>query len=203
VLEASFGYFINPMVNIAIGVVLLGERLNRWQWVAISVALVAIVIQAAGVGRVPFIALGLALSFGLYGFFRKTAQVGSSGGLFVETLVLAPLALAYLGWSFVQDGGVGPHANPYDLTLLILCGPATAVPLLLFAFAAQRLRLATVGMLQYLSPTIQFGLAITVFGESLNALKLLSFALIWVSLAIYSADLLRQRGRVVAQQPAE
>jgi chloramphenicol-sensitive protein RarD len=173
VLEASFGYFINPLVNVALGMVLLGERQNRWQVVSIGV---------------PFIALGLAFSFASYGFFRKTAKAGSTTGLFVETLLLVPVALAYLGFTFIRDGGLGPHADPQTLGLLMLAGPATAVPLLLFAFAIQRLRLTTIGMLQYLAPTIQFLLAITVFAEPLNPLRLLSFGLIWLSLLIYTVD---------------
>lgn len=193
VLEGSFGYFINPLVNVAIGMVALGERQNRWQWVAIVVAIIAIGIQAIGIGRVPFIALSLALSFGFYGFFRKTAKVASTSGLFVETLMLLPLAIGYIGYTFVRDSGLGVHGDAYYLSLLILTGPATAAPLLLFAFAVQRLRLTTIGMLQYIGPTIQFLLAVFAFHEALNGLQLLSFGLIWLSLAIYSADSLWRR----------
>ena len=194
VLEGSFGYFINPLVNVAIGMAALGERQNRWQWVAIGVAIIAIGIQAIGIGRIPFIALSLALSFGFYGFFRKTAKVASTSGLFVETLMLLPLAIGYIAYTFVRDGGPGVHGDPYYLSLLILTGPATAAPLLLFAFAIQRLRLTTIGMLQYIGPTIQFLLAVFAFHEGLNGLQLLSFGLIWLSLAIYTADsVLRRR----------
>jgi chloramphenicol-sensitive protein RarD len=195
VLEASFGYFINPLVNVAIGMVLLGERQNPWQWTAIGVALIAIVIQAIGVGRFPWIAVSLALTFGFYGYFRKTAKVGSASGLFVETLILTPLAIAYLAYTFVRDGGVGLHADPYHFFLLLLTGPATAAPLLMFAYAVQRLRLTTIGMLQYLSPSIAFLLAITAFGEPINPVRLLSFGLIWLSLVIYSANSFMRRGR--------
>ena len=195
VLEASFGYFINPLVNVAIGMVLLGERQNPWQWTAIGVAILAIVIQAIGVGRFPWIAVSLALTFGFYGYFRKTAKVGSASGLFVETLILTPLAIAYLAYTFIRDGGVGLHADPYHFFLLLLTGPATAAPLLMFAYAVQRLRLTTIGMLQYLSPSIAFLLAITAFGEPINPVRLLSFGLIWLSLAIYSADSFMRRGR--------
>jgi chloramphenicol-sensitive protein RarD len=198
VLQGSLGYFINPLVNVAIGMVLLGERQNFWQWVAIVIGIVAIGIQAIGIGGVPYIALSIALSFGFYGFFRKTAKVGSAAGLFVETLLLVPLALAYLGFTFIRDGGPGLHADPYYLTLLILTGPATAVPLLLFAFSVQRLRLTTIGMLQYVSPTIQFLIAIYVLHEPINATQLVSFGLIWVSLIIYSTDSLMRRRAVVA-----
>ncbi|MDC9825910.1 EamA family transporter RarD [Devosia sp. ZB163] len=198
VLEASFGYFINPMVNVAIGMLVLGERLNRWQGVSVAIAVVAIGIQAVGLGGVPYIALGLALTFALYGYLRKTAKASSATGLFVETLILSPAALAYLLFSFVIDGGVGVHADPYTLFLLVMTGPATAVPLLLFAYAVQRLRLTTIGMLQYLAPSIAFILAIVVFGEHLNWVRLLSFGMIWLSLIVYTADSVVRRRRGAA-----
>jgi chloramphenicol-sensitive protein RarD len=188
VLEASFGYFINPMMNVAIGMVLLGERLNRWQTVSVAIAVVAIAIQAVGLSGIPFIALSLALTFAVYGYIRKTANASSAAGHFVETLGLAPVAMGYLIYSFVRDGGIGPHADPQTLGLLMLTGPATAFPLLLFAFAVRRLRLTTIGMLQYIAPSIAFILAITVFGEHLNPIRLLSFALIWLSLIVYTVD---------------
>lgn len=199
VLEASFGYFINPLVNIAIGMVLLGERQNFWQAVAIGIAVIAIAIQAVGIGRVPYVALSLALTFGFYGYFRKTAKVQSTAGLFVETLMLSPFAAGYIIYGFVT-AGAGPHADPVLALLLVATGPATAVPLLLFAFAVQRLRMTTIGMLQYLAPSIQFVLAITVFQEHLNGIRLFSFALIWLSLIVFTVDsVLRQRSaRVTA-----
>jgi chloramphenicol-sensitive protein RarD len=197
VLEGSLGYFINPIVNVAIGMVLLRERLTRWQAVSIGVAIVAIAVQWWGIGRLPYLALTIATSFGFYGYFRKTAKVGSASGLFVETLILTPVALGWIGFSLWQAGGPGPTADPTMLALLVLTGPATAVPLLLFAFAVQRLRLATIGMLQYLSPSIQFLIAVFLLHEPLNEQQLLSFALIWVSLAIYSADSLMRRNRAM------
>lgn len=198
VLEASFGYFINPLVNVATGMLLLGERLNRWQGVAIAIAVVGIGVQALGIGGVPYISLGLALTFAAYGYLRKTARASSAAGLFVETLLLSPVALGYLLFTFMQDGGIGLHADPYTLFLLVLTGPATAVPLLLFAFAVQRLRLTTMGMLQYLAPSIAFILAITLFGEHLNGVRLVSFALIWLSLIVYTVDSVVRRRRVDA-----
>lgn len=198
VLEVSFGYFINPLVNVATGMLLLKERLNRWQGVAIAIAVVAIGIQAIGIGGVPFISLGLALTFALYGYLRKTAKASSTTGLFVETLVLAPIAVTYLIFTFIRDGGVGVHADPGTLFLLVLTGPATAVPLLLFAYAVQRLRLTTIGMLQYIAPSIAFILAITVFGEHLNLVQLVSFGLIWLSLIVYTTDSVVRRRRVAA-----
>lgn len=192
VLEASFGYFINPLVSVAIGMALLGERQNRLQLVAILIACVAIAVQAAGLGSFPFIALGLALSFGFYGFLRKTATVDSSTGLFVETLILAPVGFLYICYTIATDGP-GPHADPWTLFLLVMTGPATAVPLMLFTYGVRRLRLTTIGMLQYLAPTLQFLVAIFLFGESLNPTRLVSFALIWLSIAVFTADGLRQR----------
>ncbi|WIY51749.1 EamA family transporter RarD [Devosia sp. YIM 151766] len=189
-LEASFGYFINPLVNVAIGMILLGERQNRLQTMAIAIACIAIAIQAVGLGNVPYIALGLALSFGFYGFIRKTAQAGPATGLFAETLVVAPLALGYVMFDLVTNGP-GAHADPGLLLLLVLTGPATAVPLLLFAYGVRRLRLTTIGMFQYLAPSIQFMVAIYLFGEQLNGLRLLSFALIWLSLIVFSYDSFR------------
>jgi chloramphenicol-sensitive protein RarD len=192
VLEGSFGYFINPMVNVGMGMLLLGERQSRWQMAALILALVAIAIQAVGLGSFPFISVGLALSFGLYGYLRKTVRANSTTGLFVETLLLAPLAIAYLAYTF-GTAGVGKLADPGILLLLLSTGPATAVPLLLFAYSVQRLRLTTIGMFQYISPSIQFVLAITFFGEQLNMVRLVSFILVWLSLIIFSADSYRLR----------
>ena len=197
VLEASFGYFINPLVNVLMGMILLGERQNRLQTISILMAAVAIGIQAIGLGSVPFIALGLALSFGFYGYFRKTAQLGPASGLFAETAMLTPVALGFVLYTIVSSGP-GVHADPYLMTLLVLTGPATAIPLLLFAFAVRRLRLTTIGMFQYIAPSIQFLVAIFLFGEHLNGLRLLSFALIWVSLMVFSYDSFRRRGRAAA-----
>ena len=196
VLEASFGYFINPLVNVAMGMVLLGERQNRMQTIAILIAVVAIAIQAVGLGKVPFIALGLALSFGFFGYFRKTAMLGPASGLFAETVMLAPVALGYVVWS-IATSGWGAHADPYLMLLLVFTGPATAVPLLLFAYGVQRLRLTTIGMFQYIAPSLQFLVAILLFGEELNGLRLLSFALIWLSLVVFSWDSFRRRARAV------
>jgi chloramphenicol-sensitive protein RarD len=201
VLEASFGYFINPLVNVAFGMVLLGERLNRVQVAAIAIACVAIAIQAAGLGTVPVIALTLAVTFAIYGYLRKTAKATALAGLFVETLVLSPLAIGYLAFVSISAGGLGSFADPYTLFLLMLTGPGTAIPLLLFAFAVQRLKLTTIGMLQYISPSIQFVLALVVFGEHLNGTRLVSFALIWLSLIVYTTDSIIRRRRAVVSEP--
>jgi chloramphenicol-sensitive protein RarD len=201
VLEASFGYFINPLVNVLLGMVLLGERQNRLQTIAILIAVVAIGIQAVGLGTFPFVALGLALSFGLYGYIRKTAAMGPASGLFAETAMLSPAALAFVGYGFITSGP-GVHADPGTMALLVLTGPATAVPLLLFAYAVRRLRLTTIGMFQYIAPSMQFLLAITFFGEHLNGLRLVSFALIWLSLVVFTYDSFRRRGAARAAAAA-
>lgn len=192
VLEASFGYFINPMINVAMGMVLLGERQNRTQTVAIGIAIIALLIQAWGLGNFPFIAVSLAVTFAVYGFVRKTVSVGSTTGLFVETLLLSPLVIGYMVWSFATQG-LGHHADPQTAFWLLMTGPGTAAPLLLFAFAVQRLRYTTVGMLQYIAPSIAFVLAITLFGEHLNLVRIISFALIWLSLIVFTAGSMNRR----------
>ena len=186
VLEASFGYFINPMINVAMGMIFLGERQNRTQTIGIGIAIVALVIQAWGLGNFPFIAVSLALTFAIYGFVRKTVSVGSTTGLFVETLLLSPLVIGYMIWSFATEG-LGAHADPATAFWLLMTGPGTAAPLLLFAFAVQRLRYTTVGMLQYIAPSIAFVLAIVIFGEHLNMVRIVSFGLIWLSLIVFTA----------------
>ena len=196
-LEASFGYFINPLVNIVMGMVLLRERQNLLQSISIGIAVVAIAMQAIAIGSVPFIALGLALSFGFYGYFRKTAMLGPATGLFAETLMISPLALGYIGF-IIATTGLGVHADPGTMALLILTGPATAVPLLLFAYGVQRLRLTTIGMFQYIAPSLQFLVAIFILGEALNPERLFSFGLIWLSLILFTYDSFRQRGRTAA-----
>ncbi len=196
VLETSFGYFLNPLVNVALGMILLGERQNRLQWVAIAIASVAMAIQAVGVGGIPFVAISLAVTFAVYGYIRKTVGASSTTSLFVECLVLVPFALAYVGWS-IATSGPGPHAVPGLLAALVFTGPATTIALLMFAYGVKRLRLSTIGMLQYIAPSIQFVLAIAVFGEELNATRLVSFALIWLSLVIFTADSLRQHRNAV------
>jgi chloramphenicol-sensitive protein RarD len=197
VLEASFGYFINPLVNVALGMIMLGERQSPLQIAAIVIAGIAIVIQTIAMGSVPFVALGLALSFGIYGFIRKTAAAGPATGLFAETLAVSPIALAIIGYSLLTQGA-GVHADPLMMFLLVMTGPITAIPLLLFAYAVKRLRLTTIGMFQYLSPSIQFLVAIFVFGEKLDPVVLVSFVLIWISLVVFTYDTYRRRGRARA-----
>lgn len=197
VLDVSFGYFINPIVNVMLGMVLLGERLSRMKWVAVGLAACAVAIQAIGLGTIPWIALLLAFSFAFYGYVRKTVNVGSSAGLMVETIVLFPIAIGYFVLSFFISPSLAYLTDPTNLILLALTGPATAIPLMLFAFATRQLQLSTIGMLQYIAPSMGFVIAIYLFGEPLEIPRLLSFALIWVSLIVFSIASYRGRPKGV------
>jgi chloramphenicol-sensitive protein RarD len=194
VLEVSLGYYVNPLVSVLLGYVLLGERLTRAQTVAVGLAAVAVLIQGIGVGAWPWISLTLAVSFGFYGYFRKTVAIGAAEGLFVEVSIFAPFCLAYVIW--LGASGTGAFLTGWwPAVLLVATGPWTAMPLLCFAAGARRLRLATLGQLQYLGPSIQFLLAIFAFGEPLRMAGLVSFVLLWLGLAVYTADLIRQDRR--------
>lgn len=190
-LQASLGYFINPLLSVALGVIFLGERLRRLQLVAIILAAAGVAWLALGAGP-PWIALALASSFGVYGLLRKTAPVAALAGSTIETALMAPVATVYLLW-IAGDPARGAFAHAGARTHLFLAGTGlvTALPLLWFTAAARRLPLATVGFLQYLAPTGQFLTAVLVFGEPLAARKLAAFAFIWVALAVFSLDLVR------------
>jgi len=194
VVEVSLGYFITPLVNVALGMLFLGEKQNLWQWLAISIAVIAMIIQTIGMGAVPIVSLTLAISFGIYGFLRKTIDVGSAPGLFIETLLMTPFALIFLVYTFVISGA-GPHADPKLLAYLVFTGPTTAGALLIFAFAARRLRMTTLGMFQYIAPSMHFLIAIWLFNEPLNNIQLLSFVLIWISIGVYTLDSAGMRAR--------
>lgn len=197
VVEASLGYFINPIVNVLLGVGVLHERLNRVQWSAVALATAGVLWLALLAGRPPWIALALAGSFGLYGLMRKTAVLGALEGLALETLLLAPLVLPLLAWWSLSGRGAMGHGDWALDAWLVAAGPLTALPLLLFAAGARRLPLATVGLLQYLGPTIQLGLGVWVFHEPFDRARLLGFGLIWAALLIYTLDGWR-RSRVEA-----
>lgn len=186
VLDASLGYFINPLVSVLLGVLVLRERLQPAQWLAVALAAAGVLWLTVDAGRLPWVALLLAVSFGLYGLLRKTAPLGALEGLTLETLVLAPLVLPLLVWFTLQPGGAMARGDGSLNVLLLLSGPLTALPLLLFAAAARRLPLATVGLMQYLSPTVQFLLGITVFHEPMQPKRLVGFVFIWAALAVYS-----------------
>ena len=188
VLDASLGYFITPLVNVLLGTTVLHERPRPAQWAALALATVGVLWLTVQSGHLPWIALVLAASFGTYGLLRKIAVLGALEGLTLETLVLAPLAFIALAWWWLQDSAAAASANPTTLLWLVGVGPVTAIPLLLFAAGARRITMTTLGLLQYLGPTIQFGLGVWLFQEPLTALRLLGFALIWAALLVYSAD---------------
>ncbi len=206
VVETSLGYFVNPVVTVVLGVVVLGERLRPAQWAALGLALVAVVVLTVENGRPPWIALALAFSFGIYGLLKKTAQVGTVEGLGVETLVLLAPASAYLAWLSATGAGTFGAEGPAHAGLLAVSGVVTAVPLLLFGAAASRVPLTTLGLLQYLAPTMQFLLGVTLFGEPMPAVRLAGFCLVWLALVVFTAESLRhhrrQVRRLAVSQPA-
>ncbi|MEP7007235.1 MAG: EamA family transporter RarD [Sphingomonas bacterium] len=190
VLEASLGYFINPLVNVALGVTVLGEKVRRVQWVAVAIAGLGVAIMTASGGGAIWISLVLAFSFGTYGLLRKIATIDALGGLFVETILLAPFACAVLVLASAQGNAAFGHDRGLD-ALLVLAGAVTAIPLLMFAAAARRMPYTALGLLPYIGPTLQFALAVFLFGEPLHRTDMLTFALIWIGLAIYAVDGLR------------
>ena len=195
VVEASLGYFINPLVNVSLGVLLLGEKLDGTRWAAVALAAAGVLWLTVTAGRLPWIALALAFSFALYALLRKTATLGSLEGLALESLLVAPVVLPVLAWWTATHGGVLREGPPALLAWLLLFGPLTAAPLLFFADAARRLPLATLGLVQYLSPTLQFLLGVLVFHEAFDGRRLVGFLLIWAGLALVSAKALLDRRR--------
>lgn len=201
-LDASLGYFINPLVMILLGMVFLGERMRPAQWAAAGIAAAGVGYLSLSHGGLPWIAMVLPVSFGLYGLVRKRAPVGPVSGLFVETALLGPASAAYLMWFHLSDGpGVEAAGTAGTLGLLLLAGVVTTAPLLWFVAAAQRLRLVTLGFLQYLSPTLQFFTAVLVFGEPFGRDRAITFALIWVALGIFAADSIRRGVRGAPKKP--
>jgi chloramphenicol-sensitive protein RarD len=203
VVETSLGYFINPLITILLGVFLLGETLRRPQWVAVGIASIAIVVLAIDYGHLPWIALVLACSFGLYGYFKKRAAVGAPESLAVETGFLALPALTML--VVLQAQGTlafGQHGTG-NTTLLVATGVVTAIPLLFFAAATRRLPLSTVGLLQYLAPVLQFAVGVGIDHEPMPPARWAGFSLVWMALVVLSVDGIRSRRRRPAVEPAE
>lgn len=186
VIDASLGYFITPLFNVLFGI-LLGERLRTLQWLSVALAAGGVLWLAVSAGQLPWIGLVIGITFGLYGVIRKTASLGALEGLSVETLVMLPLAAAFLlapGSGSSQAWG----SEPAITLLLLSAGPATAIPLLLFAYGARRIPLSMVGLLQYIGPSLQLLLGVFLYGEAFGGDKLLGFALIWSGLVLYSAE---------------
>ncbi len=195
VVETSLGYFVNPIVTVLLGVLVLGERLRPVQWVAMGAAFIAVVVLTVENGSPPWIALILAFSFGTYGLLKKTAGVGAVEGLAIETAVLFPVAAVYVLILGITGQGTFTSEGGGHALLLALAGVVTAVPLLLFGAAASRVPLTTLGVLQYLAPTMQFLLGVTLFDEPLPVAKLFGFVLVWIGLALFTVDLVRHHRR--------
>lgn len=193
-LDAALGYYINPLFSVFLGAVLLRERLNRAQIVAILLAIAAVVVLTVEAGGLPWPALGLTLSWGFYAFFKKSLPVGPNQGFLLEVLILLIPALGYTG--YLGASGTGHFATGVgDTGLLLGCGVITAVPLIVYANGAKLLRLSTIGILQYIAPTFIFLVAVFVFGEPMGQARMIAFPMIWAALVIYSAAMLRQTRR--------
>lgn len=188
VLDASLGYFILPLVNVTFAYAFLGERPRRGQWMAVGMAALGVVWLTVQTGHLPWVALVLALTFGFYGLLRKVAVLGALEGLTLETLVLAPIAAAYLAYGVWHGDSVLLQGPTTTLAWLAVGGPLTAIPLLLFAAGARRIPMTTLGILQYVSPSILFLLSVLVFKEPLQLPRLIGFALIWGALVVYSVE---------------
>ncbi|CAI1068271.1 EamA family transporter RarD [Serratia quinivorans] len=189
-LEASLGYFINPLVNVLLGMLFLGERFRRMQWLAVVLAFAGVLIQLWQFGSLPIIGLGLAFSFAFYGLLRKKIAIDAQTGMLIETLWLLPVAAAYL-FLFADSPTSHLGANAWSLNLLLVAaGIVTTIPLLFFTAAATRLRLSTLGFFQYLGPTLMFLLAVTFYGETVGQDKLVTFGFIWAALLLFILDAL-------------
>ena len=187
-LDAALGYYINPIFSVFLAAILLGERLSRLQWAAVALAALAVAVLTWEAGQIPQAALGLTVTWGFYAYFKRSLPVGPNQGFLLEVLLLTPFAVAWIGW--IEARGEGHfEADPW---LLMGMGVVTAVPLILYANGAKRLRLATIGMLQYTAPTMILLLAVFVFGEELDRARLIAFPMIWAALALYTVTLVRR-----------
>lgn len=188
-MEASLGYYINPLVNVLFGMLIFSERLRTAQWAAVGIAAIGVGIMAIAFGHVPYVALALCITFALYSVIRKKVAVDSRAGFLVEVALLAPVAAVWLVWfATTQPGGRWVGEGAWDILLLAAAGPITAVPLILYALAAKRLKLSTVGMMQYIGPTLQFLIALFVFHETFTPSHALAFGFIWLALVVFTAD---------------
>lgn len=194
-LQTALGYYINPLVNVLLGALFLGERLTKPQMAAVALACAAVVVLTVSAGELPWVSLALALSFGFYGFLRKTLPIGPSEGFMLEVLILAIPSALYIGWTILQGQSHMTGGSASDIGLLLFAGPATAIPLVLFASGAKLLRFTTIGLMQYMAPTIVFFIAIFLFGEPFSQVQLVAFVMIWVALAIYTWSMFRNTAR--------
>ena len=201
VVETALGYFITPLVLVLLGVTVQRERLRRWQWAAVAVGVLAVVVLTVDYGRLPWIALLLAGSFGSYSLVKKRLALPPAQGLFVESAVLALPALAYLIWLTAAGRATFGHVSVTHTVLMVVAGVATAVPLLLFAAPANRVPMVGLGILQYLAPILQLACGVLIFHEPMPPARLAGFGLVWVALIIFSADALRQGRKRTAAGP--
>lgn len=209
VVESALGYYINPLVSVLLGVVVLGEGLRRGQWVAVGIATAAVAVLWAGTGALPWVSFVLAGSFGVYGLLKKRVPLAPAAGLTAEGFLLGPVAIGYIVW--LQTVGVGTFGHGTGHTLLLIsAGPVTAIPLLLFAVGARRLPLATLGVLQYVNPTLQFAWGVLVEHEPMPPARWAGFVLVWVALAVFAVEgwtssrrrpTMRRDGRLVSAAP--
>ena len=202
VVETSLGYFINPLVSVLLGVVVLGERLRRLQWVALGIAGVAVLALTVEYGHPPWVALILAFSFGSYGLAKKKANAGAVESLVVETMVVSPVALAYVVFLMATGASTFGNHGGLHVALIVGTGLITVLPLLCFGGAATRIPLSTLGLMQYLTPTVQFILGLVVFGEPMPLMRWFGFGLIWLALVLFTVETLRNRRRVRADSAA-
>lgn len=202
IVETSLGYFINPLLNVLMGVIILRERLRPMQWVPVGLATIGVAYLTIVYGSLPWIALTLALSFGLYGLVKKLAPLGSLHGLTLETGVLFLPILAYLIFAEVNGQGIFLHTDLVHDLLMIGAGPVTVIPLLMFASAVKRIPLSTVGILQYIAPTLQFLLGVLVYGEAFSSSQFVGFGLVWLALIIFTGENLWQYRRTTSQLQA-
>lgn len=193
VVEAALGYFVSPLVQVVLGVLVLRERMRRWQWIAVGVCAVAVVTLTVNYGRPPWISLALAGTFGCYALTKNRIGLPAAEGMFAESVALAVPAAVYLGWLIAAGNGTFGHVSGTHTTLVALSGALTALPLLLFAGAANRIPLSALGMLQYLTPIMQLGFGVLLFREPMPPARLAGFALVWVALAVFTWDSIRQR----------
>jgi chloramphenicol-sensitive protein RarD len=191
VVEASLGYFINPLVSVGLGVIVLREKLRRGQWIAVGIAVLAVAVLTVSYGRLPWVSLILGFSFGVYGLLKKQVGVGSVESLTIETAALAPIALIVMLASARAGTSAMASSDTHALLLLVLLGPVTAIPLLAFGGAATRIPLSTLGIMQYLTPVFQFMLGVFYFDEVMSPVRWIGFLLVWTSLAVMTADGLR------------
>lgn len=194
-LDAALGYYINPLFSILLGAALLRERLLPAQWAAIALAGVAVAILTWETGRLPLVALGLTLSWGLYAFFKRSLPIGPNQGFMLEVLLLAPFALGYVAVLAARGDSHFLQGVPFDTAMLLGCGLVTAVPLIIYANGAKRLTLSTIGIMQYIAPTIIFLIAVFAFGEPIGQARAVAFPLIWAALVLYTVAMLGQARR--------